>query len=191
MRRIRCPFSSVTRLCDTFFSHPCSTFFLAPECVQNFHVQATWIFTLSLGSNPQEQKRKEEEKDPPCPTFHTPVLRPSENRGLAEYGLVLSRRQRRELLRLADPDRSGTIDVKELSDFLYDVEVAIGGGGAAAVGGGARVSLGRGRSDVKEEEVGLEIERLIHQRTSRRNAGRSGGAAAVTEGNEDSNFAVI
>lgn len=47
-------------------------------------------------------------------------------RGLRDEGLVMSRRQRRELFRLADPDRSGTIDVRELADFLYDVEVSCG-----------------------------------------------------------------
>lgn len=37
---------------------------------------------------------------------------------------MMSRRQRRELLRLADPDRNGEIDIDELADFLYDIEVS-------------------------------------------------------------------
>ncbi|CAM9348281.1 unnamed protein product, partial [Hapterophycus canaliculatus] len=53
-------------------------------------------------------------------------------KGLEEIGLVLSNKQRRELLRLADPDRSGSVDVNELAELLYDVEIEIM---AAAAGG--------------------------------------------------------
>ncbi|CAM9808147.1 unnamed protein product [Pylaiella littoralis] len=44
--------------------------------------------------------------------------------GLKEIDLVLSSTQRRELFRLADPDRSGSVDVNELADLLYDVQMA-------------------------------------------------------------------
>eukprot|EP00752_Nemacystus_decipiens_P005207 g4726.t1 len=44
-------------------------------------------------------------------------------KGLNEIGLVLSSKQRRELLRLADPDRSGSVDIKELTELFYDVKI--------------------------------------------------------------------
>ena len=47
----------------------------------------------------------------------------TKNRGLNEVGLVLSSKQRRELLRLADPDRSGSVDIKELTELFYDVKI--------------------------------------------------------------------
>lgn len=43
----------------------------------------------------------------------------------------MSSKQRRELLRLADPDRSGSVDIKELTELFYDVEVEMAA--AAAV----------------------------------------------------------
>ncbi|CAM9609126.1 unnamed protein product [Ectocarpus fasciculatus] len=50
------------------------------------------------------------------------------HRGLEEIGLLLSSKQRRELIRLADPDRSGGVDIKELTELLYDVKVEIAAG---------------------------------------------------------------
>lgn len=49
-------------------------------------------------------------------------LPPNKNRGLADFGLALSRRQRRELFRKADPDRNGSVDVDTLANFLYGVK---------------------------------------------------------------------
>lgn len=97
---------------------------------------------------------------------------------MKEIGLVLSNKQRRELLRLADPDRSGSVDVKELTELLYDVEVEITTAAAAAemeadkpgkmqggffagdVGGGDRprsVSVGM---------INDRVERLLWRRSS-------------------------
>ena len=73
----------------------------------------------------------------------------TKNRGLNEVGLVLSSKQRRELLRLADPDRSGSVDIKELTELFYDVKIEmeaaaeVADEGAAAAG---RRGLGSGGS---------------------------------------------
>ncbi|CAN0313588.1 unnamed protein product, partial [Discosporangium mesarthrocarpum] len=42
-------------------------------------------------------------------------------RGLENFEVNLTFQQQREFMRLADPDRSGSIDVLELADLLYDI----------------------------------------------------------------------
>ncbi|CAM9317502.1 unnamed protein product [Scytosiphon promiscuus] len=102
-------------------------------------------------------------------------------KGLEEIGLVLSNKQRRELLRLADPDRSGSVDVKELTELLYDVEIEImaavageedkaGAPGVMAGGffsgdGGAREGPNR---SVSVGNVNERVERLLWRRSSER-----------------------
>lgn len=82
------------------------------------------------------------------------------------------------MLRLADPDRSGSVDVNELTDLLYDVEMAaaaetdedeeagstrssvtVGGRG----GGGKTGAGGRRNSTTTANE---RVERLLWQRAS-------------------------
>lgn len=66
------------------------------------------------------------------------------DRGLNEIGLVLSSKQRRELLRLADPDRSGSVDIKELTELFYDVEVEMAAAAEVADEGSGTVAGRRG-----------------------------------------------
>lgn len=115
----------------------------------------------------------------------------TKNRGLNEIGLVLSNKQRRELLRLADPDRSGSVDVKELTELLYDVKVemaaaagredealaatgrrglGLGPGGTmrhTISGDGGRPDLGaRGGGGRAGETANARVERLLRRRAS-------------------------
>lgn len=109
------------------------------------------------------------------------------SRGLNEIGLVLSNKQRRELLRLADPDRSGSVDIKELTELFYDVEVemaaaaevqdevaaagrrGLGSDGAARntiSGDRGRPDLGGGGGGSAGGSANERVERLLRRRAS-------------------------
>lgn len=112
-----------------------------------------------------------------------------EHRGLEEIGLLLSSKQRRELIRLADPDRSGGVDIKELTELLYDVKVEIAAGrslegeeeetvAAAAPGrmglttslstkvGFRRTGTGLRPNGLSDAGVNDRVERLLRKRAS-------------------------
>ncbi|CAM9329416.1 unnamed protein product [Ectocarpus sp. 4 AP-2014] len=109
------------------------------------------------------------------------------HKGLEEIGLLLSSKQRRELIRLADPDRSGGVDIKELTELLYDVEVEIAAGrsvegeeqaAAAAPGrmglatslstkvGFRRTGSGLHPNGFSDNGVNDRVERLLRKRAS-------------------------
>lgn len=95
-------------------------------------------------------------------------------RGLGAIGLVLSSRQRKELLRLADPDRNGCIDIEELTDLLYDVSVEMAAAAAEASeageppGADTTLKLLLSRSvggGMENNRVNERVERLLLRRT--------------------------
>ncbi|CAM9906593.1 unnamed protein product [Ascophyllum nodosum] len=94
-------------------------------------------------------------------------------KGLSAIGLVLSSRQRKELLRLADPDRNGRVDIHELADLLYDVSVEVAAATEAAEAAAGEVENVPHRrkssnfgfmSDPGSAEA--RVERLLQQRAS-------------------------
>lgn len=88
------------------------------------------------------------------------------NRGLTEIGLVLSKRQRRELLRLADPDRSGSVDIKELADLLYDVHSELAAAAAMQLERGAGGGAANDGTDMDDSSANIRVERLLSKRAS-------------------------
>ena len=86
---------------------------------------------------------------------------------------MLSSRQRKELLRLADPDRNGRVDIHELADLLYDVSVEVAAATEAAEAAAGEVENVPHRrkssnfgfmSDPGSAEA--RVERLLQQRAS-------------------------
>lgn len=96
------------------------------------------------------------------------------DRGLGAIGLVLSSRQRKELLRLADPDRNGCIDIEELTDLLYDVSMEVAAAAAAEASEAGKppsastsLKLLLSRSiggNMEESRVNERVERMLLQR---------------------------
>lgn len=131
---VRYPFRLLTKLHTLFCrpplvacpTTPCPhTSCRCPSAALSASPSCTELLACSLADAYLQRNGKHDKATATRPKRRTsyPTTKTQQNRGLKEIGLILSSKQRRELLRLADPDRSGSVDIKELTELFYDVEV--------------------------------------------------------------------